>query len=315
MRSKKLFKRFTWTVGILIIIWMIGDFGYSRYVAGKLAAWEKNIERDDEGVMSGCKEYSSGSGDTAVILLHGINDTPYCWRKMAPELANDFHVRAMRLPGFGETIPAYAASNSNQWIEAVIGEVKELRKNHNRVFMVAHSLGGAVTIQSVLKSQDDKSNESNESNKSELFDGIVLLAPAIQVSDRRSPLLPTRTWHSIAGALMFTKLTHNPFGNDAKDPEERNSANRVPFTPRSIMNETFKLIDANADRVAEFNTPVLIVLSDQDQVNDHQATVEWAEKIASSQKEIFWNNRSGHALQYDLGWEDVTQKIKEFIQP
>ncbi len=301
MNCKKYIKRMLWSTLIVIVILFASDFGYSRYVASKLKAWEATVERNEAGVMVGCEADSDGDGSTAILLVHGINDTPYTWRKMAPELSKHFHVRTMRMPGFGEPIPVYAQKNSEDWIAAVRAEASELRKNHQHVFVVAHSLGGAVTIQTAIKEQQ------------KIFDGIVLLAPAIEVSNRRSPLLPTRTWHNIASILIFTKTTYNPFGNDAQDPDEQNAAHRVQFTPRSIINETFKLIDLNRGHESEIDEPVLLVLSELDQVNDHEASEKWLGKIASQQKELFWNNESGHGLQYDLGWEKVTDKIIEFV--
>lgn len=303
VKPQKKMKRLAWAFGSILGIWLLGDIGYSIYVASKLAAWEATVERDSEGVMKNCSAYSTGKGDTALLLVHGINDTPYTWRKLAPKLAQHAHVRAMRLPGFGETIEIYATKNSEDWIRAIEEEAQALRAKHKNVFVVAHSLGGAVTIQTVLRAS---------SKQKQLFDGMILLAPAIEVSNRRSPLLPTRAWHNVGSLLFFTQTTYNPFGNDAQDPNEKDAENRVKFTPRSIINETFRLIDANRNRESEIEVPVLMVLSDKDQVNDYEASQNWLEKIKSSQKEIFWNNRSGHAIQYDIGWEEVAEKIIEF---
>ena len=305
MRLRKILKRLLWILIPLAVIWVIGDFGYSCYVASKLRAWESNIVRDEDGVMENCQAYSIGSGETGVLLLHGINDTPYTYRKLAPELSKSFTVRVMRMPGFGEPLDVCATKTSEDWIAALKKEAAQLRDKHERVYVVAHSLGGAVTIQTILREGDAQH---------ELFDGVVLLAPAIEVSNRRSPLLPTRTWHQISGGLVFTRMTYNPFGNDCQDPTETDSPNRVPFTPRSMINETFKLIDANRGRADEFKLPVLVVLSTLDQVNDSQASEQWLKSVGSKEKSVYWNNRSGHALQYDLGWQSVAQEIQKFVE-
>ena len=305
MRLKKFLKRMIWILLPITAAWLIGDFGYSRYVANKLSHWESSVERDENGVMKGCQAFSIGNSDTAVLLVHGINDTPFTYRKLAPELGDKFHVRAMRMPGFGEPLEVCAKKTSEDWIAEVEREAKKLRKTHSRVYVVAHSLGGAVTIQTILRS---------DKTEPQLFDGAIFLAPAIEVSNRRSPVLATRTWHRISAGLLFTRMTYNPFGNDCQDPNERDSPNRVQFTPRTMIDETFKLIDANRGREAEFSVPVMVVLSKLDQVNDHEASERWLENVASEKKEIFWNNQSGHALQYDLGWQKVANKIVEFIE-
>lgn len=255
--------------------------------------------------MNNCQAYSLGNGEVAILLIHGINDTPFTYRKLAPRLAEQYTIRAMRMPGFGEPLDVCTRKSSEDWISAVKEEALELRKSHEQVFVVAHSLGGAVTIQTILR-------EGDSQNK--LFDGVVLLAPAIEVSDRRSPLLPTRTWHRISSGLLFTRMTYNPFGNDCQDPQEKESPNRVPFTPRAMIDETFKLIDANRGRGSEIKLPTLVILSSKDQVNDAQASVDWLATVSSEEKSVYWNNRSGHALQYDLGWQDVAKEIIIFVE-
>ncbi len=305
MKFKKILKRMTWILLPLMAIWLAGDFGYSKYVAHKLNQWEATVTRDQDGVMQGCQAFSLGDGDTAVLLVHGINDTPYTYRKLAPELGKTFHVRAMRMPGFGEPLKSCAEKTSKDWIAEVKREADVLRQTHGKVYVVAHSLGGAVTIQSILQAGEQQGK---------LFDGAIFLAPAIEVSNRRSPLLPTRIWHRLSAGLLFTRMTYNPFGNDCQDPSEKETSNRVAFTPRSIINETFKLIDANRGQESKITIPVLVVLSNQDQVNDHEASEKWLEKLASTKKEQFWNNESGHALQYDLGWQKVATRIAEFIE-
>ena len=309
MRLKQIIRCIVWSISILLVIFLVGDFAYSRYVARKLDRWEKTVERDENGVMNGCQAYSLSPpqpSEVVVLLVHGINDTPYCWRKLAPELGKTVHIRAMRMPGFGESLPVCAEKRAEDWIAAVKTEVQTLREKHKQVYVVAHSLGGAVTIQTLLRE-----GEAQE----EFLDGIVLLAPAIEVSNRRSPILPTRFWHRFGGLLVFTKTTYNPFGNDTKDPSEQEAPNRVRFCSRTTVDETFKLIDENRGRESEIRLPVLLVLSDQDNVNDHEASAVWFKKISSDRKETHWQNSSGHALQYDLGWDTVARKISEFVQP
>jgi haloacetate dehalogenase len=44
----------------------------------------------------------AGSGPV-VLLLHGYPKTSLAWRKVAPDLANDYTVVAADLPGYGES--------------------------------------------------------------------------------------------------------------------------------------------------------------------------------------------------------------------
>ena len=287
----------------LSALWVLGDWIYSCVVAHRIMNWEASVERDDEGVEEGCREYTIGSDETAVLLIHGINDSPACYRRMAPVLAEEgFTCRVMRLPGFAEPIERYAQATKEQWLAAVKGEVQSLRQDHGRVTIVAHSLGGAVTIAYLLE-------------EPVAVDAVVLLAPAIKVSDRRSPLLSTRAWHEIGRRLLwFTTITSSPFPNDCRDASEREYPGRSVFVPTAVADQTFELLDNNHGRAAEFRTPLIMVLAKDDQVVDWEAAEQFYREASSEDKAIRFMEKSGHVIPLDYGWEDLTSEIAEFLR-
>lgn len=303
VRSKSA-KRILRTVLTVVAIFYLLDAAYAGYCHFRRVSWEESVARDADGVLQDCEAFAVGRGSTALLLLHGINDTPYVYKKMANYLGKHHHVRAMRMPGFGEPVGDYASYGADDWIAAVMREAKALREKHDRVFIVAHSLGGAVTVQTVLRAGE-------EQNK--LFDGVVLMAPAIDVSNRRSPVFPVHTWHKLSGALLFTRYTHSPFPPDTQDPELTDFPNRTPFTPRSVIADTFRLIESNRGRADEIQLPVLLAISDKDEVTDHEASGAWFEQLRSEQKKLIWINESGHQMQYDLGWQKISDAILEFV--
>lgn len=237
VKTRKRLKTILFVLFGLACVWALGDLVYSSIVAYRIKKWEASIERDDEGVQRGCREYTTGSGETAVLLIHGINDSPRCYYKMAPTLAEEgFTCRVMRLPGFAEPIQRYAQATKEQWLAAVERELRSLRQHNRRVAIVAHSLGGAVTIAYLL-------------DNPEAVDAVVLLAPAVDVSNRRSPLLSAQTWHEIGRhSLLFTKVTSSPFPNDCHDAAEREYPGRTAFMPVAVADQTFQLIDDNRGR-------------------------------------------------------------------
>jgi len=284
-------------------VWVLGDLVYSSIVAYRIKKWEASIERDDEGVQRGCREYTTGSGETVVLLIHGINDSPRCYHKMASTLAEEgFTCRVMRLPGFAEPIERYAQATKEQWLAAVEREIQSLRQHNRRVAIVAHSLGGAVTIAYLL-------------DNPEAVDAVVLLAPAVDVSNRRSPLLSAQTWHEIGRlSLSFTKVTSSPFPNDCHDAAEREYPGRTAFMPVAVADQTFQLIDNNRGRAAEFKTPLMMVLTKDDRVIDWQAAEQFYREASSADKAILFMADSGHVIPLDYGWESLTRKIAAFLR-
>lgn len=285
----------------LVVLWLWGDFVHSRIVAGQLRKFEASIKRDENGVREGCQAYTIGDGETALLLVHGINDSPKVYQDMAPLLAQEgFTCRAMRLPRFATPLQEYAKTNRREWIDAVGTEVEQLRKSHQRVCIIAHSLGGAITINYVLKN-------------SGAVDAVVLLAPAVEVNNERSKLLSAEGWHNVGKRLLaFTWFTKSPYENDIHDPEKRDYPWRTRFTPISVFEETFRLLEENRGRADEFNVPLMMCLSKDDKVVDWQAAQQFYEDAASSTKEIYFVDDAGHVLPIDNGWKDMTLEIAKF---
>ncbi|HMP80105.1 MAG TPA: alpha/beta fold hydrolase [Pirellulaceae bacterium] len=295
-------KRFAKTALVLLIVWLIGDFTYSRWVAWSCAAWEAEMEWSANGVMAGCDAYSLGGGPSAVLFIHGLNENPYTWRKMAPMFAESgFHCRVMRLPGFGERTREYGAFSVADWKSAVEKEISDLRSSHRRVYVVAHSLGAAVLINLLLENPG-------------LADGAVLLAPAIEVSNRRSPVGSVRFWHRLSHGLFFTRVVSSPFDNNAQDPEERAPIKRNVFTPRRVIGNLFCLVDANRGRAKELRLPLLIAVGSDDRIVEATAAEAFFQELSSEQKRWVVNDRAGHVLPFDFGWAELARDCIEFLQ-
>lgn len=294
------------TGGLAVYLLVLaGDFVYWRVVSHRLAAWEASVQRDSEGVLVGCREYATGSGDDAILLIHGINASPHEYRKMAPELSRrGYHCRVMRLPHFAEPTARYALGNARSWRDAVEGEVAALRAaGYHRVFVVAHSLGGAIAISWLLAKNTPP------------VDGIALLAPAVEVSNARSFLLSVETWHRIARRLLvFTNVTESPYSNDTLDERERDYPQRVRFLPRQVLDATFQLIDANRHRAGEFHVPLITFVATQDQVVDSDAARRFHQQTRGAPKQLVELPRSGHNIAVDYQWQEVTQEIDAFFR-
>jgi len=159
----------------LVVCWLTGDFIYSRIVLHRYQAWERSIERDTDGVRIGCRDFCVGEGRTALLFVHGYSDSPAMFRLLAPRLAElGFRCRVMLRPGCARPLDLYAEATREKWRNAVKREIALLGEKHERVFVVSHSLGSAIAIDYLLEER-------------EMIDGIVLLAPLIELS--RGPLV------------------------------------------------------------------------------------------------------------------------------
>lgn len=289
---------------IVVAVWLLADLGYSLYVRHRIQRWESTFTRNSDGVREGCEAFEAGPADgrAAVLLIHGLNESPACYRQVAPELAKTgLFCRVMRLPGFAEPTQKYAKATRPQWLEAIDKELKSLRERFDTVYIVSHSLGGALSI-------------SHLCDHPEAADKVVLLAPGIDVSSARSPLLTPRAWNRVAQVLLlFSNVTANPFGLDAAKVDERDYPYMTPFTPRTIIDQSFTLMADLQSREKEFRTPVLLCVSRNDKVIDWQAADRFVRNSAAPVKEVEYFDDTGHALQVDHTWKRLAERIGKFL--
>ncbi len=291
-------------VVVLVVGIIAGDIVYWQVTQRRLAKWEQGIERDSDGVRRGCRDFAVGDGDVALLLVHGFGDSPAIYSRMARALADrGFFCRAMRLPGFAKPMSEYAKTSMEQWVKAVEGELAELRRTHDRVWIVGHSLGGALSIHCAL-------------NRPDAVDGVILLAPLIKVSSRRSPALTPRTWHRIGGTLLtFTDVLENRFPLDVHDPTCKAADMRDRFVPRAVYEGLFRLIDANRGRASELCMPMQILLAGDDLIVDGEAAHAFWNELGSTRKQIHTFANAGHAFPIDTGWEKAVESMIDFIAP
>ena len=223
---------------------ILGDLLYSLIVRAGYRRWEAGIGRDAEGVRVGCREFTLGDGEDAVLLVHGFGDSPSVFQRMAPALAKrGFTCHALRLPEHALTMARYQATSAERWCESVRSAMKELRGRHKRVYLLAHSIGAAVSVEAVAE-------------PAAAPDGMVLLAPLFDVCNRRSPLFPARTWYRLLdGVLIFTDRIRMAFPPDLWDKSALNLMREDKFVPRVVIRELFRLVAQNGRGRRRFASP------------------------------------------------------------
>ncbi|MEQ8849858.1 alpha/beta fold hydrolase [Botrimarina sp.] len=300
-------RRTAWVVGGLTavaVVWVVADGVHAAYIAWSYQAWVSEQRLTDDGVLVGCEAYTlppadGASSRGAVLLVHGFNASPRHWDLIAPELADEgFHVRVMRLPGFAEPQSLWQERDADQWVAAVAAELAALRHEHERVGVVGHSLGGAVTIRTVI-------------DHPAAADWAVLVAPAIAVSGARSPLLPTRAWHEIAeGLLVFSRVLVAPFPMDCRVPGRTDWPGRLPFASREVIDALFELLDRNLADAEQLTTPVTMLVAAEDRIVDTPAAAAYYQRLGAEQKRLVVLDASGHEAPLDRQWPRIVEAVK-----
>ena len=285
------------------LLWLFGDLFYSLIVKALYSRWEAGIERDPDGVRVGCREFTLGEGEDAVVLVHGYGDSPAAFQLMAPALAaQGFTCRGLRLPGHGLPMGQYRQTSAVQWRDAVRSTITELRGRYRRVYLLAHSLGAAIAVEAA-------------SEPTAAVDGMTLLAPLVEVSSRRSPLLPVGTWYRLLdGLLVFTDYVMSPYPTDLWDKSAAVLVREDKFIPRGVIRDLFALLARNAERAKTFRIPVLMILARHDLVVDNQASERFFHDCAARPKRLLYVENAGHLLALDQGWKALVDEAARFFR-
>jgi pimeloyl-ACP methyl ester carboxylesterase len=106
--------------------------------------------------------FVEGSGEP-VVLIHGLSGSSRWWWRNIPDLAREFTVYLVDLPGFGEMRDerdGFSLSGAAEWLAAWMNEL-----GIQPVHIIAHSLGGYIGVKLAIQHP-------------ELVDRLILVAPA-----------------------------------------------------------------------------------------------------------------------------------------
>ena len=112
----------------------------------------------------------------AVLLVHGFNGSPNNFNDLPDRLAAaGWRVRAMLLPGHGTTPYAFEQTTPDDLRAAVTATLRELRREHDAVALLGHSMGGALAVLAAAEEPPD---------------ALLLVAPFFRVTHRWFHPLP-----------------------------------------------------------------------------------------------------------------------------
>ncbi|MDD4101336.1 MAG: alpha/beta hydrolase [Kiritimatiellae bacterium] len=288
----------------IITAWLIVNLMHAGWVGVRRFLWERRVRREKSGLLANAMSYSVGKGAVAVLFIHGFADSPYVWRRIATRLAATGRCtcRAMRLPGSAEPAETARCQSLRLWRTSIADELIKLRSGHERVWLVGHSMGGALALDAAARLPD-------------MVDGVVLFAPLLEVSRRRSPLLPPAVWFAVARvALCLSPTFESPFsaeGVAVDDPSFTYPRDR--FIPFAVYNGLFRLVRELRHKAPLVLCPLFVVAAEKDAVVDTYAALNWLEGCGGT-KEVHVLPAISHVIPLENGWQRLTDELAEFIK-
>lgn len=112
--------------------------------------------------------------EAAVLFVHGISGSPNHFRQLIPlegMVPENWSVHNILLDGHGKNVEDFSRSSMVKWAEEVRTSFLTLAETHDRVFLVAHSMGTLFAIQLAAEFPDKTA-------------GLFLLAVPLRVGIR-----------------------------------------------------------------------------------------------------------------------------------
>jgi carboxylesterase len=231
--------------------------------------------------------------NVGVLLVHGLNGCLSDMAEIGEMLtAHGFVTKSILLPGHGTRVQDLSAVGWSDWAQALREELQQFRAHCPRVFLVGHSLGGALCLHTAAH---------------EPVAGLVTMCapaymppwmlPAVSLVRRVTPFLPT-------------------YGRDICDAQARRSYKRAIYrwTPMAPVESMLQYLPRLRAELSSVTAPALIMSA----VHDHVVPACDGQTIyrllGSHEKELVTFYRSYHLLMKDHDREDVLARMLAFIR-
>ena len=228
-----------------------------------------------------------------VLLVHGLNGSQKDFAEMEMQLLErDMVVVNMLLPGHGSKIEEMLKSGWEDWSQAVHEELRALKQRCDVVFLVGHSMGGALSL---------------HASAHEEVTGIVSICaplymhPGLKVAVRAvkyiTPLLPT-------------------LREDVRDREGRRRYRRDGYrwTAMRPVESLLQFLPHLREELPRITAPALIMTSIHDHVVPARDGRDIYRRIGSREKHLVTFHRSYHVIMKDFDREEMFEKVLAFIQ-
>ena len=228
-----------------------------------------------------------------VMLVHGLNGSTHDME----ELNDLFYAQGMvteniLLPGHGSHVRDMLPLGWPEWAEAVREELHALKQRCDVVFLIGHSLGGALCLHAAAHEE---------------VAGIVTMCapitmhpwmmPMIQLAKRVTPLLPT-------------------LREDVRDPEARRRYTRDVYrwTPMAPVESMLRFLPQLRKELGQITAPALVMVSLRDHVVPARDGRAIYRMLGSQEKHLVTFHRSYHVIMKDHDREEVFAKTIAFVQ-
>jgi carboxylesterase len=230
-----------------------------------------------------------------VLLVHGLNADTSDYAELALLLeAAGCVTENVLLPGHGPGSRGRAAL-SNGWFEwsSVVREaLRDLKRRSDCVFLVGHSLGGALCLHVAAH---------------EPVTGIVVMCAPLYLQPWMLPI--------VSLAKRITPAVPS-LREDVRDPQARWRYPREEYrwTPMAPVESILRYLPQLRAELPTISAPALVMLAEHDHVVPARDSREIYRLLGSQEKYLAAFRRSYHVIMKDYEREEVFARTRTFIE-
>ena len=188
------------------------------------------------------------TADTAVLFVHGIVGTPRHFDDLIALLPDTVSVHNLLLAGHGGSVRDFSRASMKAWVSQVEQAVTTLAQTHQRIYMVAHSMGTLLSIEAALNHKE--------------IEKLFLLAVPLRISVKKTALrnMQKVTWGNISADDYPALATQR----SCSIQHERNPLPYLGWIPRFL--ELLSKIRTVRKLLPQLTTPCLAVQAMKDEL-------------------------------------------------
>lgn len=236
-----------------------------------------------------------GTNGKAVLLIHGWTSVSYEVRRLGKYLnENGYTVCAPMMRGHGTVPKDLEDIKWTDWLRDVTEAYLELKKDHEKVYVMGTSMGANLAMFLAQKRND--------------VAGLVLMATPYKIKLERASVFLAKF---VCLFKKYNKKFYPPTFGVSTTITRLIAYQTYPI--KSAI-ETFELVKHSRKNLAKICQPCFLLQSANDHIVSKRSMEEIYERISSKIKKKKYIKRAYHTFISDIKNEEVFRDIFEFIE-